>query len=255
MKVVDNIIFNNEKDMLNFRLHELDSIVDVFNIAEGQYTFQGNEKKLCFNINDFPKFKDKIIYTVGTSRDNYSWSNENALRDTLSKGISSLNLQDDDIIMLSDVDEIPDTDILKEIILDPFKTSHTFNHETYYYNLNCKQFSRIQGTCCINNGEFTKTYKTFSNLRAKRLELNVIPGGWHFSYFGDVEFIRNKLQSFSHTEYNQEKYYSDENILYCIKNTKDLFYQDPLRGDFLVPRPENAHLPKNVDLLNFAANY
>ena len=63
MKIYDCFTYFDEKMLLNFRLNYLGKYVDKFVISEANYTHSGNPKKLNFNINDYPKFKDKIIYT------------------------------------------------------------------------------------------------------------------------------------------------------------------------------------------------
>ena len=62
MKIYDCFTYFDEKMLLNFRLNYLNNYVDKFVISEANYTHSGKPKKLNFNINDYPKFKDKIIY-------------------------------------------------------------------------------------------------------------------------------------------------------------------------------------------------
>ena len=68
MKIYDCFTFFDEKMLLEFRLNYLSAYVDKFVIAEANYTHSGNPKKLNFNINDYPKFKDKIIYIPITKK-------------------------------------------------------------------------------------------------------------------------------------------------------------------------------------------
>ena len=67
MKIYDFFTFFDEKMLLNFRLNYLDKFVDKFVIAEAAYTHSGNKKKINFNINDYPKFKHKIIRVEHTT--------------------------------------------------------------------------------------------------------------------------------------------------------------------------------------------
>jgi hypothetical protein len=48
-------------------------------------------------------------------------------------------------------------------------------------------------------------------------------GGWHFSYLGGSDQIRYKIKSFSHREYNNRRFTSEEHILGSIEGRKDIF--------------------------------
>ena len=64
MKIYDCTTFYNEEMMYDLRLNILDKFVDKFIVTEATYSHSGNKKKLNFNINNYPKFKDKINYIV-----------------------------------------------------------------------------------------------------------------------------------------------------------------------------------------------
>ena len=64
MKIYDCITYFNEKTLFELRLNILDKFIYRFVVVEANYTHSGNPKKLNFNINDYPKFKDKIIYNI-----------------------------------------------------------------------------------------------------------------------------------------------------------------------------------------------
>ena len=68
MKIYDCFTYFDEKILLNFRLNYLSNYVDKFVISEANYTHSGSSKKLNFNINDYPKFKNKIIYIPVTKK-------------------------------------------------------------------------------------------------------------------------------------------------------------------------------------------
>ena len=76
----------------------------------------------------------------------------------------------------------------------------------------------------------------------------VFNGGWHFSYFGGVDVIKNKIKNFSHQEYNNEYYLDDARINDAIKNQKDLFNRDGIEYDFIDVK-DNSYLPKNYEML------
>ena len=64
-QIIDAFMFNNELDVLNFRLHELNDYVDKFVIYENCWTFSGKRKPLYFKENKerFSKFSNKIYGT------------------------------------------------------------------------------------------------------------------------------------------------------------------------------------------------
>ena len=67
-------------------------------------------------------------------------------------------------------------------------------------------------------------------------------GGWHFSYFGDVEFIKNKLRNFTHEELNNDFMLNDERITKQIKNSSDLFERSHETFNYIDVN-DNTYLP------------
>lgn len=241
--------------MLNFRLCELNDVVDKFLIVEGKYTFKGDEKPLKFNIANFKKFADKIIYKscdiLPTSN---PWLNERNQRDFLKENFRNITVKTNDIVLLSDVDEIPDINVLKEFKTSGYNGMSTFYHNFYYYNVKCRNISKWPGTVVIDAHSFKKYFNfSFEYLRNNRHSLKLIgkandytSGGWHFSYFGDVNYIINKIKSFSHQEYNNELYTNPETIKKLIEDGKDLFFRDTEQYEIL---EKQDYLPTNINLL------
>ena len=141
MKVIDCFIFYNELDMLEFRLNELNDVVDYFVLVECIKTHSNKDKELYFenNKNRFSKFLDKIIHIIvkdnipQTSR---AWDREEYQRYCIHEGINKLNLNSDDIIIIADLDEIPDAKTVLNIKnnngLDGI---YYLEMDLYYYNL------------------------------------------------------------------------------------------------------------------------
>ena len=114
MKVIDCFIFYNELDMLEFRLNELNDLVDYFVLVECIKTHSNNDKELYFENNKtrFSKFLDKIIHIIvkdNIPQTSNSMDRENYQRNCIDEGIKKLSLNNDDIIIIADLDEIPDT--------------------------------------------------------------------------------------------------------------------------------------------------
>ena len=122
MKIIDCTSFYNEHMMYEVRLNVLKDKVDKFIVTESTYSHSGKKKKLNFDINNYPKFKDKIKYIViDKEPDGIVEENNNP---TLQRANSLKRIElsydehfnvirdasDDDFIMLSDNDEIPNLD-------------------------------------------------------------------------------------------------------------------------------------------------
>ena len=121
MAIYDCFQYFNEDHIVDLRLNILDEHVDFFVISESTKTHQGANKKLNFNINSFTKFKKKIKYIVADYNEDINFKNhsggeslvEQHQRNFLIKGIEKAS--PDDLIILSDSDEIPDLSKLKDI--------------------------------------------------------------------------------------------------------------------------------------------
>jgi len=120
IKIYDCFTFYNELDLLEIRLNELDSVVDYFVIVEATKTQTGIDKPLYFDINKdrYTKFKHKIIHIIVRDMPditkNSAWVLENHQRNQIIKGLNNCNL--DDIIIISDLDEIPNKKDFPRII-------------------------------------------------------------------------------------------------------------------------------------------
>ncbi len=229
--IYDCIPFFNELDILNLRLHVLDSIVDKFIIEESTVTFSGEPKELCFEKNKemFQEFLPKIEYIVV---DNSPVDTTTHLRDKFQKNALEKGLADageDDMIILSDVDEIPNPEVLKELKehFDPNKVYH-LAQRMFYCFINMEE---VSGNLLSITGEFpgverkmwlgTKVFAKRSIPKDGIIQLREAPvtapnavrvanGGWHFGYMGsrheaDVsKRIGDKVVAAAHQEYNTE---------------------------------------------------
>ena len=251
-KIIDCFIFYNEMKMLEFRLKELNDVVDFFVLVESTKTFTGNDKELFFEKNkeNFKEYLDKIIHiVVDDLNDANAWNNEYKQRNSIHLGISKLNLDEEDIIIVSDVDEIPDVDTLSEIkdkgLIDG---PYNLGQDMYYYNIKCKFNGRWHWAKICNFRHYSKTNLP-QHIRIKDGTI-IEKGGWHFSYFGDVDFIKNKIKNFSHQEYNRDEFLNDNHILSVIESGKDLFKRENQNITYSLISPEdNKYLPKNYQML------
>jgi beta-1,4-mannosyl-glycoprotein beta-1,4-N-acetylglucosaminyltransferase len=263
MKIIDSFIFYNELDLLYYRLSILDPYVDKFILVESTHTFTGHKKPLYYaeNIELFARFNNKIIHVVVDDIPykfpsiNYNtsqqWENEYHQRNSIKRGINSIlhTLENTDIILTSDVDEIPNPSILinahnGSLIYD-INTLNRLALDMYYYNLYYRigEGSNWHGIKLMT----VKAYKTI-NLTFQQIRLHehshyvpvIEKGGWHLSYFGDIEFIIKKVASFSHQEYNNDRFLNRDILEDKIKTGINLLNNSELH---YIPIESNSNLP------------
>lgn len=234
--IYDCIPFFNELDILKLRLHTLSPYVDRFIIEEATVTFSGEPKELCFEKNKdlFADFLPKIDYIIVDDSPKSATTHERDKyqKNNLLKGLK--NLSENDIIIFSDVDEIPDPAALQKIIagFDPDKIYHLAQRMFYCY-LNMEE---ISGRLLSITGEFTDVEKkqwlgtkifSAQNIPAggivdiretdpsSKNSIRVSDGGWHFGYMGgrgekDVSRrIGVKVQAAAHQEYNSRDFLAE----------------------------------------------
>lgn len=225
-RVFDCFIFNNEIDLLEMRLNILDDVVDKFIIVEGNTTFSGNKKESNYlkNKDIFKKWEEKIIYEFADIPDyDVPWDREIFSRNYY---LTLPIFKDDDVIISSDLDEIPNPEAIKHVDEWINDESHfTFQMNFYMYYLNNFMTSNWYGTR-VATYKYLKN-KTIDDIREatedeSRISGPIIDnGGWHFSYFGGEDMIKHKIESFSHTEYNNQQ--TKSRVSKNLESNNDLF--------------------------------
>ena len=248
-------MFYDEKTLLDIRLNILNEHVDYFVIVESRYFHNGVKRQLKFNIDDYTKFRDKIIYithdeqsdklkTLGPhdSESEKSYKlifnahiRENDQRNKIIEGLTGASSKD--LILISDVDEIPNLenlnlkDIKNEILI--------FEQNIFYYKLNryLPNFKWFGTKACIkknlicpqwlrniksNKYSFYRIDTIFSN--TKYINKKYIKnGGWHFSNLKNASDIELKLKSYlHHHDYESEELGKDK-IDDLIKNNQTIY--------------------------------
>lgn len=263
MKLYDCFTFSGELDVLEVRLKELYPLVDWFVIVEANRTHSGKSKDFVLekNLGRYKDYADKMRYIqvedmpapafnwiyskLSTSRFSavksmsYSlkiggWRPENHQRNAICRGLD--DAKDEDIIMVSDLDEIPSKDSIKKIKNNDFskneRVSVLMNLFQFYYNLLMTE--NWEGTKAVKFDLLRKklfkrpqmirtsfTEKFFVNiLRREFLKTrSIYNGGWHFSWIGDEAKIREKMRRSPHREFRRfslkefSKIYPNQKVL------------------------------------------
>ena len=227
MKIYDCTTFYSEHMMLDMRFHVLNDYVEKFIVTESLYSHSGQPKKLNFDINNYPKFKDKIIYLVIDQEPDDLIKIENTKEHQGLKRINSLkrielsynymmkateNLANDDLIILSDNDEIPNLN--SKQFKQSNKNVFIFKQLFFYYKFNllydlmpwfgskaCKKKS-LKSFSWLRNLKSKKysfwrldTY--FNENKLTNLEI-IKDGGWHFTNIKTPEELYIKMTNFGH---------------------------------------------------------
>ena len=255
MNIYDCFMYFDEDLLLDLRFNVLNKYVKKFVITEATYTHNGTKKKLNFDINQFQKFKDKITYIVvdkpppnilnlidgepenvrgeklilnGMARDYFQ-------REHLSKGLE--RAKEEDLILISDLDEIPDLNYLDFSKID--NKILLFEQKMFYYKLNLfyenfmwlgskgtkkKNFLSPQWLRNIKGKNYPKwrldvlfSKKKYSNL------FFVKNGGWHFTCLKTPEELEKKLLNFAHHYEFEESGLKINNIKKLITEKRAIY--------------------------------
>ena len=245
MKIIDTTTFFDEKLMMEIRFNILDSYVDKFVVCESKYSHSGLEKKINFNMNDYPKFKKKIIHLViDKEPDNLISKRDQSIAEKRLNSVIRIKYQrnyimevlnqfsSEDFIIHSDNDEIPNLDNFD--LLNSKKKFVIFKQKIFYYKLNLllpsldwygskacklKDIKDIDNLRAIKNKKYPiyRFDTLFSELKHQSLEI-VNEGGWHFSNLKNIDDLEKKyLNDENHSEYEAQGF-TIERIKNNIKN-------------------------------------
>ena len=240
MKIIDCTTYHSEDLMMDVRFNILNDYVDKFVVTESKFSHSGNQKPLKFNINNFPKFKDKIKYLVvedlpqntGFFKKNWHSAHirDQFQRNSLERGYKHFN--DDDLIMISDIDEIPNPKKISEFeIKNKYACFIQKNFQAKLNNLNITESNWLGTKICQK--KFLKSPQWLRNIKTKKRKIwafykqkepqIILDGGWHFSFLKESKLIKQKIESFAHQEFNQSNLTNLENIKKRIKSGVDIF--------------------------------
>tara|TARA_Y100000590_G_scaffold90221_1_gene101686 strand:+ start:37 stop:831 length:795 start_codon:yes stop_codon:yes gene_type:complete len=233
-------MYFDEDLMLDLRLNTLNEHVDKFIIAEATRDHSGKEKKLNFDLNKFSKFKDKINYLIiedlplNVISKKKNW-NANHWRDQYQRNSLSRGLQqcdNNDLVMISDIDEIPDPKKLSEFnVKNKYACFMQKNFQSKLNLLNITDKYWMGTKICqkkyLKSPQWLRDIKTkkrpfWKFYKPKEPQL-IFDGGWHFSFLKKPKDIAAKIKAYSHQEFNKENFVDEKKIEKRIENKQDLF--------------------------------
>lgn len=201
-----------ELDILEIRLEELYPVVDRFVIVESTHTHSGKPKPLHYaeNRHRYAQYNDKIIHVVESLPDKEGRAadrrREMSQRNAILRGL--MDAPDDAVVLISDVDEIPRRGAVQLLgggIPDGGVVA--FVQRLYYYNVNTSAPDRPwPGTRAANIADVRALSPHVIRNGLGQPDAHypthfrINDAGWHFSYFGGVQRIREKQDAFLHQE-------------------------------------------------------
>ena len=255
MKIYDCFMLFDEEMLLDLRLNIMNKYIDKFIITEATYMHSGKPKNLIFNINNFSKFKDKIIYNVvdkqpenletiyekdsndikGSKLINNSLKRENYQREMAS--ISLKDAGDNDIVLVNDIDEIPN---LKNINFKNISEKLIiFKQKMFYYKFNLNYENLVWHGSKACKKKYFKSPQWLRNVRHRKYPIwrfdilfsnkkfndiyYVNDGGWHFTNIKSPDDLEKKFSNFLHHQDFEASGLQLEDIKEKVRSKKVLY--------------------------------
>ena len=256
--IIDACIFHNEVDMLDFRFNVLNDLVNHFVVVESLGRIGSAERKpesvFLANKERFKKFEHKLTYVLIPElcppyTDSVSgWQREKFQRDVLFEEAKKVSTTARTTLICSDVDEIPNPHVIGENLPRFYNFIHRLDLDFFYYNVNSYVGKWPWGTTVGPMSEYEKcggSHQARSNgyHETKRV---IADAGWHFSYFGGPDKIREKVKSFSHSQDQIAKDFfsrTDADLKADIKDRRDLYRRSEM-NQFEHRSADDPRLPK-----------
>ena len=205
--IIDTFPFHDELDILEMRLTELYDAVDYFVLVEATKSHTDQDKPLWYQEHKdrFAAFADKIVPIVADQLPSLDenpdpWARELAQREHIGYGLAQINPDANDIILQSDVDEIPRA--LHARNVRPKTGMVAFAQRGHFWAVDWLHPDPWHGTVAVTAGTLLRMMPgKFGNMRAMRNRSTVLPdAGWHFSWLGGPDRARKKMANFCHPE-------------------------------------------------------
>ena len=241
--LIDSFIFFNESELVELRIKYLEKIVDYFVIIESDTTHQGKKKGWNFPTileKKLKKFSNKIQYhqlkidpekikneeswIIDNIKGDDAWRIENFQRNYIKTACRKF--LEKDILIISDLDEIPSIKKLNYILSSDFKKIAPIALEQHLFHLDCNflKLESWRGSIAATM-QICNAYSPHTLRRSRNRISHFSESGWSFSSFGGPDRIKEKLESIAHKEFNNEKFKNTEHIVNCQKTGSDLFHR------------------------------
>tara|TARA_Y100000590_G_scaffold376491_1_gene442099 strand:+ start:274 stop:1086 length:813 start_codon:yes stop_codon:yes gene_type:complete len=264
--IYDCFSYWDEDLLLDLRLNLLNDYVDFFIIVEGNKTWQNNPKKLRFNFDNYKKFKNKIIYIpvedMPDGDDPYL--RENYQRNSILKGLKNSN--QNDLIIISDLDEIPNPKAIKNFNIKMRYAVLKQRH--FYYKLNLQSEKNpfwLGSRICIK--KYLKSPQWLRDLKFKRRPFwridkyrlnNIIEeGGWHFCNLKTPEELLYKYKNLCETNdpihFNEkidEKFLNLNEIIKRVNTGQDIIGRDDIFKKVNINETYPKYILNNINKFN-----
>lgn len=237
--IIDTTLFHKDFNALRIRLDELYDVVDIFVICESMYTFSGKPKRLYLtdNIEEFTKYSNKLKILINKKKffTLNPWVRERRQRQLITKYLKKFNFNQNDLIIHSDCDEIPNHKVIQNLKQIKGSKNYLLELSNYHNYLNLQNGFWTRGR--IVSGDIYRSINTMmqdvfllQNLKSRRHHLPLVRvpshisnrffylwkfpkvifkapnltvlknAGWHFNNLFPLEDIFEKVQASSHTD-------------------------------------------------------
>jgi len=217
-QIVDIVLFNNELELLDLRVKILEDVVDFFIVKEATRTFQGDTKEMLSQTYIHPKV---FTYVVDLPLNISTWDRERFQRG-IQVNLKDYGVDDDAIIMTSDLDEIPDPEAI-EWVRDNFNPDVTYalEQKMHQYYLNVRNMSEPWSGTKICSLKKYNLMDAETIRHSQYLCMTLPNAGWHWSFLGGEKQIEKKIKSYSHEEYDNDE--TIKQIKIRMLNNEDVF--------------------------------
>ena len=241
--LIDSFLFFNETELAELRIKYLNNIIDCFVVIEADITHQGKKKDWNFpkilenNLKEFSskiqyhqlnidpeKIKNEESWIIEDIKGDDAWRVENFQRNYIKTACQKFS--NEDILIISDIDEIPSKPKLEFVKSCDFKKIAPIALEHHLFHLDCNFLSleRWRGSI-VTTMQICNAFSPSQFRRARKKISHFTDSGWSFSSFGGPNKVKEKFESIAHKEFNNDKFKNFDHIMNCQKTGADLFHR------------------------------
>lgn len=233
-------LFSGEKEILKLRLEEGRNIQIKHVLVEADHTFSGKPKEMLFDEHDpyYSQFDIEYIQVYDMPNNGDPWKNEIHQRNAIMRGLQECD--DDDIVIISDLDEIPRSSSIHQY--RPEYGMSALQLDMYSFFLNLRQGRQSWNMSRIMPYSYLKE-TTPQKVRHSGFLMTLYEGGWHMTYMGGIDKVLQKFAWFSHQEESTQRLANRELLLRKMKDGESLWGND--KWEFI---PINDTMPVYLQL-------